>query len=89
MATIIYYPSFFGKFIGDDVSYFQHNDILMNLSPLDFKAIFLYPSNNWGELLPVRDYLYVLEYTAFKEWTTGYHIISLTLFLFSAFVSLV
>lgn len=86
IAVIIYYPSLFGEFLLDDISYFISNSVLTKLSPLDFKTIFLHPSNNWGELLPVRDYLYVLEYNLFGTRPLGYHIVSTLLYLSSAFV---
>lgn len=85
VAIIIYYPSLSGEFIADDVSYFE-NDILTKLTPLDFKAIFLEANTYWGGNSPIRDYLFVLEFNLFGKWTTGYHIISLLLFLGSAFV---
>jgi tetratricopeptide (TPR) repeat protein len=85
-AVIIYYPSLFGEFLLDDLSYFVSNNVITKLSPLDFKAIFLHPSNNWGELLPVRDYLYVVEYNLFGIQPMGYHIVSVLLYLSSALV---
>ena len=54
LAFLIYYPSFKGEFLLDDKTYFIQNDILTNLTALDFKEIFLIPSNYWGELLPMR-----------------------------------
>jgi hypothetical protein len=86
IATVIYFPSFSGAFLMDDPTYFVNNNILTNLTPLDIGTIFSTPSNYWGELLPIRDYLYVLEYNVFKEDPTGYHIVSLLIFLTCAFV---
>jgi hypothetical protein len=85
ISIIIYYPSLFGAFVLDDSSYFE-NDLFINLTPLDFNKIFLTSSNYWGELLPIRDYLYVLEFNLFGYNTLGYHIISLLLYISSALV---
>lgn len=85
IAIVIYYPSLFGEFIIDDTSYFT-NDLFTKLTPLDFRSIFFHPSNYWGELLPIRDYLYVLEFNLFKNKTFGYHVVSLIIYIASAFV---
>ncbi|WP_242157535.1 tetratricopeptide repeat protein [Aestuariivivens sediminis] len=85
IALILYYPSLFGKFVIDDGSYFD-DTVLTHLNLTDIKAVFRESTNRWGELLPLRDYLYVIEYNVFAEWTTGYHIISLMLFLASGFL---
>jgi len=86
ISILIYYPSLFGEFVLDDITYFVENDLLTQKSPLDIVSIFSEPSNYWGEFLPVRDYLYVLEYYFFREHTLGYHLISLLLFLVAGFV---
>jgi len=83
---ILYYSGIYGAFVLDDITYFVDNDILKHLGPFDFKEIFLNTSNYWGELLPVRDYLYVLEHTFFDQNPIGYHVVSLILFMACAFV---
>ena len=85
IAVVIYYPSLFGRFVIDDGSYFN-NTLLTQLKISDVKAVFMGATNRWGEMLPLRDYLYVLEYNAFGKWTTGYHIVSLLLFIATGFV---
>ncbi|WP_223550795.1 tetratricopeptide repeat protein [Aestuariivivens sp. NBU2969] len=85
ITVILYYHSLFGEFIIDDVTYLD-NTKLTSLNPLDIKAVFVEATNKWGELLPLRDYLYVLEYNTFGKWTTGYHLVSLLLFIASGFM---
>jgi hypothetical protein len=85
ISIIIYYPSLFGEFIIDDTTYFT-NDLFTKLNPSDFKSIFLQPSNYWGELYPVRDYLNVLEFYFFGFNTLGYHVISIIIYIVSAIV---
>ena len=86
LVIILYIPSLKGEFVWDDLTYFKNNNILTKLSLFDFKAIFESSSNYWGELLPVRDYIYILEYHFFKESPFGYHIISILLFIASGMV---
>lgn len=88
VALVIYFPSVFGEFVWDDSTYFVVNDILTKLKPSDIKEVFLYPSNYWGEHLPLRDYLYVIEYNLFGENPVGYHIVSLVIYIATAFVLL-
>ena len=85
IAVIMYYPSLFGRFVIDDGSYFN-DTLLTKLKVSDIKEVFMGATNRWGEMLPLRDYLYVLEYNAFGQWTTGYHLISLLLFIATGFV---
>ncbi len=65
LSVMLYLQSLWGGFVWDDRTYFIDNDILPSLKPWDFRQIFLEPSNYWGELLPVRDFLYVIEYNLF------------------------
>lgn len=89
IMLVVYYPSIFGQFVWDDTTYFVENDILTKLKPTNFKEIFLYPSNYWGELLPLRDLLYVIEYNVFAKNPIGYHVISLVIYIATAFVLLI
>ncbi len=81
LILVLYGPGVRGKFIWDDRTYFIDNDILPNLNPWDFKEIFLKESNYWGELLPVRDFLYVVQYRLFGLNPLGYHIVSIGLYV--------
>ncbi|WP_242135029.1 hypothetical protein [Aestuariivivens marinum] len=85
IAIILYYPSLFGEFVIDDNTYFDDSK-LIQLKASDLKVVFMEATNRWGELLPLRDYLYVLEYNTFGKWTTGYHLVSLLLFIASGFI---
>jgi hypothetical protein len=79
-VTAIYWNSIHGNFIWDDRTYFIDNDVLPHLKPWNVKEIFLQPSNYWGEHLPIRDFLYVLEYNLFGLNTMGYHLVSIGLY---------
>ncbi len=80
-TALIYLRAFPGDFVWDDRTYFLDNDILPSLQPWQFARIFSGPTNYWGEFLPLRDYLYVLEYQIFGTSTLGYHVVSLLLYL--------
>ena len=67
-------------FVGDDRTYFIENDILPTLKPWDLWAILTTPSNYWGDHLPLRDLLFVLEFNIFGLWAPGYHVVSLILY---------
>lgn len=86
VCIINYTPGLTGEFVWDDVTYFVYNDLLTELSPFDLKFIFTQPSNYWGEMLPLRDFLYIIQYQLFGDWTVGYHIFSLLLFIGSGLV---
>lgn len=86
LIMFLYGPAIRGKFVWDDRTYFIDNDILPNLKPWDVKAIFLQPSNYWGELLPVRDFLYVVQYHLFGLNPLGYHIVSIGLYVMICFM---
>lgn len=77
---MLYLQALWGGFVWDDRTYFIDNDILPSLKPWNFKEIFLAPSNYWGELLPVRDFLYVIEFNLFGKEPLGYHVVSLLLY---------
>ena len=77
----IYARGLTGGFALDDRTFFLDNDILPSLHPWDIKTVFLSVSNYWGEHAPIRDYLYVLEYSLFGTSTPGYHVFSLLLYL--------
>lgn len=80
-VTLVYSFGLNGRFIVDDSTYFVVNDLIPNLHFWQIGQIFLEPSNYWGELLPVRDYLYVIEYSLFRVDPFGYHVVSLLLYL--------
>jgi len=84
--ALLYWQAVDGRFVWDDRTYFIDNDVLPHLGPLDLKDIFLRPSNFWGELLPVRDWLYVVEYTLFGLTPSGYHVTSILLYILIAVV---
>lgn len=81
VPVILYWQGIFGDFVWDDRTYFIENDILPNLKPSQIADIFFHPSNYWGEHLPVRDFLYVLEYKLFGLSPVGYHVVSLGLYV--------
>lgn len=83
VVVLIYSLNINGEFVYDDVTYFIQNKVITSVSPFDFSTLFLTTTNLWGEVLPFRDFLYIIQYKAFKEWTTGYHIVSLFLFICS------
>jgi hypothetical protein len=80
VVCILYWQGLFGFFVWDDRTYFLDNDILPFLSPLDLPRIFVAPSNYWGELLPLRDWLFVCEFRLFGTSPLGYHVVSLFLY---------
>jgi hypothetical protein len=80
-ALALYFKGLNGHFVWDDRTYFLDNDILPRLKPWDLKEIILHPSNYWYEHLPVRDFLFVVQYSLFGERTTGYHLVSFLLYL--------
>jgi hypothetical protein len=86
IGIVLYIPGLTGEFVWDDVTYFIYNDYITELSPFDLKFIFTQPSNYWGEMLPLRDYLFVIQYQLFGDWTVGYHVVSLFLFICSGLV---
>lgn len=85
-ASLIYAININGEFVFDDFTYFIQNNVLTNSSPFDFYTLFNTVTNLWGEVYPFRDFLYILQYKAFGEWTTGYHIVSIILMLCTYFV---
>jgi hypothetical protein len=80
LTAILYLRALPGEFVWDDHTFFLENDILPQLQPWSLE-IFLRPSNLWGEHLPVRDFMYVLQYNLFGENTYGYHAVSLLLYI--------
>lgn len=81
LLTSIYATGLNGRFVNDDITYFVYNDLIPNLGITDFASIFTQPSNYWGELLPLRDYLYVVQFSLFGTEPFGYHLVSLCLYL--------
>lgn len=81
VPVILYWQGIFGDFVWDDRTYFIDNDILPNLKPWQLSEILFHPSNYWGNLNPLRDFLYVLEYNLFGLSPLGYHIVSLGLYV--------
>ena len=81
LVVCVYIAGLGGEFIIDDRTYFVDNDLLPQLRPWSFAAIFLRASNYWAELLPVRDFFYVIQYQLFAENPFGYHLVSLLLYL--------
>ena len=79
-------PALNSEFVIDDRTYFLDNDLLTSLKPWQLTTIFLEPSNYWGELLPIRDLLYVVEYNLFGKNPMGYHVVSLILYLLTGWV---
>ena len=71
LTLIIYLPALNSEFVIDDRTYFLDNDLLTSLKPWQLAKIFLEPSNYWGELLPIRDLLYVVEYNLFGKKSDG------------------
>ncbi|MGE5893199.1 MAG: hypothetical protein ACM34I_04000, partial [bacterium] len=80
VACIPYIRGLTGAFVWDDRTYFLDNDVLPRLKPWDISSILLRPSNAWGEHLPLRDFLFVLQYNLFGQNPLGYHIVSLCLY---------
>lgn len=83
IAILLYTLNIDGEFVYDDDSYFINNNIITTISPFDFSILFGAPTNFWGEVLPFRDFLYVIQYKLFGGRTTGYHIVSLLLYIIS------
>lgn len=81
IATLIHSLNLSGTFLSDDETYLVNNAVITSISPFDFSTLFLTTTNIWGEVLPFRDFLYVLQYKAFGNWATGYHLVSLLLFI--------
>jgi len=81
LVTIVYLQGLGGDFIIDDRTYFIDNDLLPKIQPWELGKLFLSPSNYWGEHLPVRDFLYSLQYFVFGLNPVGYHVVSLCLYL--------
>lgn len=86
LPLVLYLRGIIGGFVWDDRTYFIENDILPNLRPWQLSDIFFHPSNFWGEHLPVRDFLYVLEYNLFGLSPVGYHIVSLGLYILTGYI---
>lgn len=86
LTILIYSSALTGEFVWDDRIYFIDNDILPNLKPWNIKEIFLLPSNYWMEFLPVRDFLYVVQYSLSGQVPYTYHIVSLLLYIITALV---
>ena len=80
LTAILYMRALPGEFVWDDYTFFLENDILPQLKPWSLE-IFIRPSNLWGEHLPVRDFMYVLQYNLFGENTYGYHAVSIALYI--------
>jgi tetratricopeptide (TPR) repeat protein len=81
VSLLIYGININGGFVYDDPTYLVYNNVITSISPFDFTILFNTATNLWGEVLPFRDFLYVLQYKAFGSWTTGYHMVSLLLFV--------
>ena len=67
LVVAVYISGLGGDFVIDDRTYFIDNDLLPALRPWSFAGIFLRASNYWAELLPVRDFFYVLQYQLFSD----------------------
>ncbi len=80
-VVIVYARGLGGSFVIDDRTYFIDNDLLPQLYPWQLREIFLNPSNYWGELLPLRDFFYILQFQFFSVNPLGYHVVSLLLYL--------
>ena len=81
LLALIYSTGLNGQFVNDDITYFVYNDLLTSLSLWSFTDVFTHPSNYWGELLPLRDYFYVVQFHLFGSDPLGYHLVSLGLYL--------
>jgi hypothetical protein len=81
LVVVVYFAGLGGEFVIDDRTYFIDNDLLPQLLPWSFASIFLHASNYWAELLPMRDFFYVIQYQLFAENPFGYHLVSLLLYL--------
>lgn len=81
LVVAVYIAGLGGDFVIDDRTYFIDNDLLPELSPWSLSGIFLRASNYWAELLPVRDFFYVIQYQLFDDNPFGYHLVSLLLYL--------
>lgn len=86
VPLVLYWKGISGGFVWDDRTYFIENDILPNLKPWQLADIFFHPSNYWGEHLPLREFLYVLEYNLFGLSPPGYHIVSLALYIATGYL---
>jgi hypothetical protein len=80
-VALIYLRSLPGGFVWDDTTFFIENDILRSLKPWDITSIFLYPASYWGENLPLSEFLFVLEYNLFGDFTPAYHAVSVALYI--------
>lgn len=81
-ALFVYSFGLGGEFVIDDRTYFVDNDLLTTIKPWEFHRFFIEPSNYWGEHLPLRDFLYSVQFYFFSLNPLGYHLVSLTLYLF-------
>lgn len=86
LPVILYLRGLSGSFVLDDRTYFIENDILPNLKPWQIINILFYPSNYWGEHLPLREFLYVLEYNSFGLSPYGYHLVSLGIYILTGYI---
>ncbi|HWR58207.1 MAG TPA: hypothetical protein VN328_04890 [Thermodesulfovibrionales bacterium] len=85
LLTALYWQSIYGDFVLDDRTFFIENDVIPSLRPWNIWEIFFEETNYWGDVLPVRDFLYVLEYSLFGLNTSGYHLVSIGLYILVCF----
>lgn len=80
LVLVLGWSSLQGGFVWDDTTFFVENDILPRLKPWMLDKILFRPSTYWGELVPLRELLLVIEYSLFGALPTGYHMVSLILY---------
>jgi len=81
VTVLVYLRGLNGQFVWDDRLFFLDNDILTSWRPWDFRKILLESSTYWRDHIPATNFLFTIEYNLFGRSTTGYHIISLILYL--------
>lgn len=87
MQFVLYGQGIFNSFVADDRTYFLDNDLFNNLNFNDFFKLFTVKTNYWGEHLPLRDYLYLIQKNEFLTNPLPYHLVSF--FMFSFFILIV
>lgn len=84
VQIVLYGSGIFNGFVGDDRTYFIDNDLYNNLGFRDFFQFFVIKTNYWGEHLPLRDYLNLIQKNKFSINPLPYHLSSF--FIFSFFI---
>ena len=81
VTALLYMAGLSGRFVWDDRLFFLDNDILPSWKPWELGTILFSPSTYWGDHIPVTNFLFTLEHWLFGRASTGYHVVSLLLYL--------